>query len=771
MFEFLPGNYNKSIRYLWKTAIYGTIAVILFVVAVNYNFLWLFGGMPSLKNLENPESELASELISEDNVVLGKYFLKNRTLVEYRELPETITNALIATEDIRLFKHSGIDARGLLRSAMGILTGNRSKGGASTLTQQVAKNLFDTRTQKYKGGLDFVPGLNLFIVKTKEWITAIKLERNYTKQEIVDMYLNTVSFGNNSFGIKSAAKIYFNKDLKQLSQHQAALLIGMLQNPTQFNPRNRPENALARRNVVISQMAKYGYIDQVKSISLQSKPLDLNFKYDDHNTSLAPYLTSEIQNDIEKTIDELNQFRGENDQLNIYTSGLKIYTTINSKLQVYAEESIQEHMLDQQKKFDEHWGKRNPWVDENGKEIKNFIFNVAKRTQRFQELKTEFGDDMAAINKVMNTRVKMRVFTWAGEKDTLLTPIDSIKHYKRFLNTGFMAMDPKNGHLKAWVGGINFKYFKYDHVRQSKRQPGSTFKPFIYTTAFENNSFTPCDTARDEPITFGAADYGLESDWTPKNSEGVYSMQNMTLRRAMGRSVNTVAAYLMQKTGPEKVIKMAHKMGITSKLDPVPSLCLGAGEVSLYELVSAYCTFVNQGIYTEPLIITRIEDKHGNILVEKYTKTKEAISDDVAYQMLHMLKGGLQEPGGTSQALNKYNFTKGNDVGGKTGTTSNFSDAWYMGVTNALVAGIWVGGDDRSIHFRSLALGQGSRQAMPAYAKFMEKAFADKELGLKKSAFIKPSEMDISLDCGKNIPDSTATFTPTQSPTDDDILK
>ncbi len=770
MFEFLPGNYNKSIRTMWKTAIYGILGLILFVVAVNYNFFWLFGGMPSLKNLENPESELASELISEDNVVLGKYFLKNRTLVEYRELPETITNALIATEDVRLFKHSGIDARGLLRSAMGILMANKSKGGASTLTQQVAKNLFDTRTQKYRGGLDMVPIVNLFIIKTKEWITAIKLERNYTKQEIVDMYLNTVSFGNNSFGIKSAAKIYFNKDIKQLSQHQAALLIGMLQNPTQFNPRNRPENALARRNVVISQMAKYGYIDQAKSISLQSKPLDLNFKYDDHNTSLAPYLTSVSQDDIEKMIDELNQSRTESDQLNIYTSGLKIYTTVNSKLQIYAEEAIEEHMKDQQKKFDAHWGRRNPWVDAEGHEIKNFIFNVAKRTQRYQELKTEFGDDMVAINKVMNTRVKMRVFTWAGEKDTLLTPIDSIKYYKRFLNTGFMAMDPKNGHLKAWVGGINFKYFKFDHVRQSKRQPGSTFKPFIYTTAFINNMFSPCDTVKDEPVTFGAED-GLVNDWTPKNSEGVYSMQNMTLRRAMGRSVNTVAAYLMKKTGPEKVVEYAHEMGITSKLDPVPSLCLGAGEVSLYELVSAYCTFVNQGVYTEPIIITRIEDKHGNILVEKYSKTRDAISKDVAYQMLHMLKGVLQEPGGTSQALNKYNFTKGNDVGGKTGTTSNFSDAWYMGVTNALVAGIWVGGDDRSIHFRSLALGQGSRQAMPAFANFMEKAFADKELGLKKSYFIRPSDMAVSLDCGKNIPDSTATFTPTQSPIDDGILK
>jgi penicillin-binding protein 1A len=771
MFEFQPGKYNRIIRNLWKISIVGLISMFLFITAVNYNLLWLFGGMPSLKNLENPDSEAASQLISEDNVELGRYYIENRTPVDFSELPENVVNALLATEDVRLFKHSGIDARGLMRSAFGVVTFKQGQGGASTLTQQVAKNLFDTRTQKYKGLLSYVPVLKLIIIKTKEWITAVKLERNYTKQEIVEMYLNTVSFGNNAFGIKSAAKIYFKKTLGQLNTHQAALLIGMLQNPTQYNPRNKPENAIARRNVVLSQMAKYGFLDQEKSVALQSKPLDLNFKYDDHNTNLAPYFTSVIQDDIEKIIDELNLTRSEEDQLDINTSGLKIFTTINSKMQNYAEESILEHMKDQQQKFEKYWGKRNPWVDEKGKEIKNFIFDVAKRTQRYQELKSIYGDDLQAINKEMNTQVKMKVFTWQGEKDTLMTPIDSIKYYKRFLNTGFMAMNPKNGHLKAWVGGIDFKYFKYDHVRQSKRQPGSTFKPFIYTTAFINNAYSPCDTVRDEPVTFGKEDGIVGDEWTPKNSEGSYSYQTMTLRRAMGRSVNTVAALLMKKVGPEKVIEYAREMGITGKLPAVPALCLGAGEVSLFEMVSAYCTFVNQGMYTEPLIITRIEDKHGNILIEKHIKTRDAISKEVAYQMLHMLKGGLEEPGGTSNALRSYNFTKGNDVGGKTGTTSNYSDAWYMGVTNEIVAGIWVGGDDRSIHFRSLALGQGSRQAMPGYAKFMEKIYADKDLGLKKSAFIRPAEMSVSIDCNQNIPDSTAIFTPTATPVDDDLLK
>ncbi len=726
--------------------------------------------MPSLKNLENPESELASEVISEDNEVLGKYFLENRSLIEYKELPENVVNALLATEDIRFTKHSGIDARGLFRSVLGVLTFNSGKGGASTITQQVAKNLFDTRTQKYKGPLSYVPVIKLAIFKTKEWITAIKLEKNYTKQEIIEMYLNTVSFGNNAFGIKSAAKIYFSKNLANLTITESALLIGMLQNPTQYNPRNKPENAIIRRNTVINQMTKYGYIKEEKAISLKEKPLGLNFKPDDHNTNLAPYLISGIQDDIEKEIEVLNQTRSDEDQLDIYRSGLKIYTTVNSKMQQYAEESIKEHMQDQQKKFDAYWGKRNPWVNEDGKEIKNFIFDEAKRTQRYQELKSIYGDDQNEINKAMNTQVRMKVFSWAGEKDTLMTPIDSIKYYKRFLNTGFMAMDPNNGHVKAWVGGINFKYFKYDHVRQSKRQPGSTFKPFIYTTAFINNGFSPCDMVVDEPVTFGVKD-GLLSEWTPKNAEGKYSYESMTLRRAMGRSVNSVAALLMKKIGPKKVLEFAREMGITSTLPAAPSLSLGAGEVSLYEMVSAYSTFVNQGVYTEPLIITRIEDKHGNILLEKQIKTREAISQDVAYQMLHMLKGGLQEPGGTSQALNSYNFTKGNDVGGKTGTTSNYSDAWYMGVTQSLVAGIWVGGDARSIHFRSLALGQGAKQAMPAYAKFMEKVFADKELGLKKMPFTKPADMSVSLDCSQNIPDSTATIPVTKDPVDEGLLK
>jgi penicillin-binding protein 1A len=771
MFEFLPGSYNKAIKRLWRISIIGIISIILFIVAVNNNFLWLFGGMPSLKNLENPESDLASKVISEDNVVIGKYFLENRSQIEYKQLPETVVNALLATEDIRFTKHSGIDARGLFRSAVGVLTFSSGKGGASTLTQQVAKNLFDTRTQKYKGPLSYVPILKLAIFKTKEWITAITLEKNYTKQEIIEMYLNTVSFGNNAFGIESAAKIYFSKNLPNLNTTEAALLIGMLQNPNLYNPRRKTENALLRRNTVLSQMEKYGFLDAEKATALKLKPLGLNFKPDDHNTNLAPYFISGIQDDIEKDIETLNQTRSEEDQLDIYSSGLKIYTTVNSRLQQYAEESIKEHMRDQQTKFNNYWGKRNPWVNEDGKEIKNFIFDVAKRTQRYQELKSIYGDDIESINKAMNTQVHMKVFSWNGEKDTLMTPIDSIKYYKRFLNTGFMAMDPTNGNVKAWVGGIDFKYFKYDHVRQSKRQPGSTFKPFIYTTAFYNG-FSPCNVVVDEPVTFGEED-GLMTDWTPKNAEGKFTGESMTLRRAMGRSVNSVAALLMKKVGPNKVIEFAHSMGITSDLPARPSLCLGAGEVSLYEMVSAYCTFVNQGIYTEPLIITRIEDKHGNILLEKHNKAHDAISKEVAYQMLHMLKGGLQESGGTSQALNSYNFTKGNDVGGKTGTTSNYSDAWYMGVTQALVAGIWVGGDDRSIHFRSLALGQGAKEAMPAYAKFMEKAFADKELGLKKQPFIKPpsSEMDISLDCNKNIPDSTATIPVTQAPVDDGLLK
>ncbi len=770
MFTFQEGNYKRIIKNFYRFSIIGLLGFLILVTAINYNFFWLFGGMPSLKILENPKSDLASEVISDDNVVLGKYYLENRTPVNYSQIPNTVVNALIATEDARFTKHSGIDAKGLARSFYGLITFNTGKGGASTLTQQVAKNLFSTRTQKYKGTLSYLPGLKQLIFKIKEWITAVKIEQNYTKQEIVELYLNTVSFGNNAFGIKSAAKIYFNKSLEDLDQQEAALLVGMLQNPTQFNPRSRPEKALARRNIVLDQMQKYGYLNTTNTAYLQQKSLGLNFKPDDHNSGMAPYFRTVAQEDFEKILDELNEGRDEDNQLDIYRSGLKFYVTINSKMQQYAEESIKEHMEDQQRKFSGFWGKKNPWVDENGNEIKNFIYNVAKRTSRYQELKLIYGNDTKAIDKEMNRQVKMRVFTPNGEKDTIMTPIDSIKYYKRFLNTGFLAMDPNNGHIKAWVGGINFKYFKYDHVRQSKRQPGSTFKPFIYATAFINNGFNPCDVVVDEAVTFGSAD-GLDQEWTPKNSDGKFSGKSMTLRKAMGQSVNSVAAYLMKKTGPEKVLENAREMGITSKLPALPSLCLGAGEVSLYEMVAAYGTFANGGVYTEPTFIARIEDRNGNVLYESGPKVHEAISSEIAYQMLHMLKGGLSEGGGTSQALNSYNFTKGNDVGGKTGTTSNYSDAWYMGVTQSLVAGVWVGGDDRSIHFRSLALGQGAKQAMPAYAKFMEKVFADPETGVKKQPFRKPSQMEVSLDCGKNLPDSTIIDQdPTEIKTEEGIL-
>jgi penicillin-binding protein 1A len=767
MVTFLPGKYKTAIRFIWKTSISMLLLVVLLALAVNYNFFWLFGGMPPTAHLENPKSELASELVSEDGQIIGKYFLENRSPITYSELPPTVVKALLATEDIRFHQHSGIDARGLLRSILGVFTFSTSKGGASTLTQQVAKNLFETRGQKYRGALGYVPVVRTIIAKVKEWITAIKLERNYTKKEIIEMYLNTVSFNNNAYGIKSAAKIYFNKNISLLQQQEAALLIGMLQNPTKYNPRRNPQAALNRRNIVLRQMQKYGFLTDYSANKFVNKPIELNFRPDDHNSGLAPHFRSVVQEDIEKIIEEINQDRAEGDQLDIFRSGLKIYTTINSRLQNYAVQSAEEHMADQQKKFNEHWGKRNPWTNENGKEIKNFIFDAARKTARYQELQQLYGDDQAAINKVMNTQVPMRVFSWRGEKDTMMTPIDSIKYYKRFLNIGFMAMDPSNGHIKAWVGGINYKYFKYDHVRQSKRQPGSTFKPFIYTAAFVNNAFSPCDNIVDEPISFGSED-GISGTWTPKNSDGVYSYQTMSLRKAMAKSINTAAAYLMKKTGPDKCIDMARQMGITSKLPALPSLCLGSGEVNLYEMVGAYCTFANSGRFTEPMFITRIEDKNGNILFENNPKVRDAISEDTAYQMAHMLKGGLQEGGGTSNALKSYGFTQDNDVGGKTGTTSNFSDAWYMGITPALVAGVWVGGDERSIHFRSIQFGQGARQAMPAYAKFMEKAFADPLVGLKKGKFKAPANLSVNLDCSKSIPDSSATFTPTELPPPDD---
>ncbi|MHA8052958.1 penicillin-binding protein 1A [Aquirufa sp. Wall-65K1] len=763
MFEFEEGKYLKLIRFTYKFLVGSTLFVVLFITAVNFNFLWLFGGMPSLYELENPKSQEASLLISEDGQEIGKYFRENRNPVEFEDLSPTIINTLMATEDARFTTHSGIDMRSMMRVVLSLGT----SGGGSTISQQLAKNLFHTRSVEfgeddplYMGLLMKIGGLKTAIAKVKEWILAIKLERRYTKQEIMAMYLNEVSFGNNAYGIQVACRTYFQKDVKTVTLPEAATLIGLLQNPSLYDPRIRPEKTLERRNVVLGQLAKYDYVLEEEARAMMESPLNLKFKVENQNTGAAPYFRESIRKQIVSIIKEINADRPEDQQINLYTSGLRIYTSIDSRMQKYAEESIQEHMKAEQSLFYSHWKGRNPWVNEEMKEIKGFLKDAMKRTDRYRELMSAYNNDEFKVWEELNRKVKMTVFSYQGDIDTTMSSMDSLNYYKRILNCGFMAMDPTNGHVKAWIGGINYKYFKFDHITQSKRQPGSTFKPFVYGAAIENEIATPCDELIDEPVTFGEEDGLTNGTWTPSNSDGKYSYEKLKLRRAMALSINTISAKLMKEMGPQKIAEFAHKAGISSPLYEGPSLCLGASEVSVFEQVSAYSTFANGGERIEPILILKITDKVGNVLREFSPTAKAVIKPETAYLMTYMLQGAVQEPGGTAEGLRRTSIVAGNEIGAKTGTTSNFSDGWFMGVTQKLVAGVWVGGDDRSIHFRSLALGQGAKMAMPAYAKFMEKVYSDQSLaieGYRKMPFLKPEKFVFDFTCsGKVGIDSTA---------------
>jgi len=728
------------IKITWIGFISGILLLFSYVWAVKNDLWGLFGGMPTLETLENPKSELASELYSSDYVLLGKYFRYNRTPVTYEEISPNLINALIATEDIRFEEHSGIDFKGTLAIIYYKLKGD--KRGSSTITQQLAKNLFETRGNAYKGSLSEVKGIRTLIVKTKEWITAIKLENSYTKKEIITMYLNTVDFGSNAYGIQVAAKTFFDTTPSKLKVQEAAVLVGLLKAPTYYSPILNPENSLNRRNTVLEQMYKYKYIGNDELENYKNKPIELKYKVDNHNTGLATYFRSEI-------LDFLLKWSKDNGY-DLFSDGLKIYATIDSRVQKYAEDAMEKHMKFIQARFYEALHGGPAWVDENMKEIPGFIENVARRTERYKLLSIKYHGNKDSITYYMSKKIRMRIFSWKGDIDTLMSPFDSIRYYKKILQAGLMSVDPKNGHIKAWVGGINHKFFKYDHVRQSKRQPGSTFKPFVYLAAIDNG-YSPCYQVQDIPVTFQYTLDGENKTWTPKNSEDEYTGESFTVRQAMARSINSITAYLIKQLGPQRVVDYARRLGITSTLEAVPALCLGSSDVSLYELVGAYATFANSGTYTEPQFITRIEDKNGNLIKEFIPTNHEAISEETAYIMLHMLKGGLEEKKGTSQGLFRYpGLFGGNEIGGKTGTTSNYSDGWYVGVTSNLVTGIWVGGDDRSIHFHTYTYGQGAKLALPIFGLFMEKVYADTTCGIKKGFFTRPSKpLSIQLDCSK----------------------
>ncbi len=714
---------RKYIRALWIVVL-GPVAFLFLLVS--FTAFGLFGSLPTFEELENPNSSLASEVYSADLKTLGKYYVQNRVNIHYKDLSPNLINALKATEDVRFEEHSGVDIKGLFRVFVKTIILQQDAGGGSTLTQQLAKNLFPREDMNK---------IRLVLRKLKEWIIAVKLERNYTKQEILAMYLNTVEFGNNAFGIKSAATTYFNKQPSELNVEESALLIGMLQAPSRYNPVRNPENATTRRNTVISQLAKYDFITDEQRDSISAIPIQLDFRQESHTEGLAQYFREELRLELIKWCKEHTKADGT--PYNLYRDGLRIYTTVDTRMQRYAEEAVVEQFRDLQKTFFEHWKGREAWEDQP-----QIIDEGVKKSERYRRLKSS-GASESEIRKVFDKKTKMRVFTWKGERDTLMTPRDSVKYYKMFYQTGFMAVEPQSGYVRAWVGGIDYGHFKYDHVRAGRRQVGSTFKPFLYTLAMQEG-YSPCYEVPNVPVSITTDDGQV---WTPSNSDGEYGGM-MSLKEALANSINCISAYLMKQFGPDAVIQIARKMGITAPLDPYPSIALGTADISVYEMVGAYATFANKGVYTQPQYILRIEDKNGIVLQEFVPRKVEAISEETAYLMLNLLQGVTQYGTGLRLRGSKYGFT--NPIAGKTGTTQNNSDGWFVGITPELVAGAWAGCEDRAIHFRSTQLGQGANTALPVWGLFMKKVYADPALQYSKGEFEKPEKpLGVELDCSK----------------------
>lgn len=738
---------KKLIRAAWVIFILVVIGLPTYIWAVSSNVNNWFGELPSYSQLENPDQNLTSTLYTSDGVLLGSgYFRDNRNPVGYDELGNNLIDALTAAEDIRFEKHSGIDLESMFRVAFGVLTFNR-KGGGSTISQQLAKQLFSTRvaSDEKKGKLE---GQNKYldelIYKTKEWVLSVRLERSYTKQEIMAMYYNTVEFGNNAFGIKSAAKTYFNKLPMDLTVPEAAVLAGMQKGVTIYRPDNNPKDSKRRRNIVMSQMVKYDRLAQEAYDTLKIPDIELNLKQQDQNAGLAQYFREVARGDLRELCKELGY--------DLYADGLKIYTTIDSRMQTYAEEAMDSAMSKLQHLFDSLIVEedRGLWIDSKGREIDDFLEdNVIPRTKAYRNLVKKHGEESDSVDYYMNEPKKLSVFSWNGDIDTVMSSLDSIKYYKGFLQSGFMANDPKTGAIKAWVGGTDYSHFQYDHVRLGKRQPGSLFKPFVYATAVEQG-YSPCYAFKDEAVSI---DIPFQDEpWSPQNAEGRFSGENMTLKLAMAKSVNSITARVMNIVKPEKVVDMAKRVGIKSTIPPYYSIALGTEVASLYELVGAYGTFANKGVHIEPYYVSRIEDRFGNVIYNEPPRKSRAISEDVAYVMLNMLQETAKSGSGRGLS-HTYGLVDSrqnkNEIGAKTGTTQNSSDGWFMAITQDLVAGAWVGGDDRAIHFSSWARGQGARTAMPIVGLFMQKVYADTTLGIQKSFFDRPAQLSIEIDCQK----------------------
>ncbi|MCU0369824.1 MAG: transglycosylase domain-containing protein [Bacteroidales bacterium] len=720
----------------WMLYLIFLSVVFLFFIGVANN---LFGPMPSFEELENPKTNLATEIYSADHKLIGTYYVENRSNVEYSELPQHLVQALLATEDIRFEKHAGIDVKALFRVAFGVATGN-NKGGGSTLTQQLAKNLFPRERN--------LTNSQLVMRKFKEWVTAIRLERNYSKQEILAMYLNTVDFGSQSWGIKIASKTFFNKPVDSLKLEESALLVGVINAPTWYSPVRNPERSFERRNLVLKQMKRYDFISQQVFDSVSSIPLDMSeFGMRGHASGLATYFREVLRMEMKDWCN--SHFKSDGTAYDLYKDGLKIYTTIDSRMQKYAEEAMVQHLRDDlQPTFFKHWKwhPNAPFVFDPAvadEEIKNVLNQALRRSDRYRQLKEEGVPD-DSIRLIFNTPVKMRVFSWKGPVDTIMTPLDSIRYSKFFLQAGLMSMDPHTGYVLAYVGGIDYRYFQYDHVKLSKRQVGSTFKPFLYSLAMQEGEFTPCSKVANVQYSVDLPDGTV---WAPKNSSRKRIGEEVTLKWALANSNNWISAFLIKRYSPQSVIKLARKMGVTAELDPVPSLALGSSDISLYEMVGAFNTFANKGVYIKPVMITRIEDKYGNVIESFVAEKQEAMSEETAYLMIDLLKGVVQSGTGIRLRL-KYGFN--NPIAGKTGTTQNQSDGWFMGITPDLTTGVWVGAEDRSIHFRTLGLGAGANTALPIWALYMQKVLADPTLQISKGDFERPVQpLSVQLDCDK----------------------
>ncbi len=724
---------NKYIRYV-TVFIY---SIIIFFCALQVNFLWLFGYSPSYNDIRLPTQRVGSELYTSDGKLIGRYYKENRTPVNFEEIASSAINALVATEDVRFYKHMGIDFRSLLSSGISTATGD--KRGASTITQQLAKNLYRTRYNKSQGFLSRVPILRTIVAKLKEWSTAVKLESNYSKNDIITMYLNTVSFGNNAYGIKTASRIYFDKEPDNLDVPESALLVGMLKGTTTYNPIKNPEKALERRNVALSQMNKYNYINAAQMDTFKNTPITLKQGRVDAGSDGDSYLRAAVDKYLEKWCTDNNY--------DLYEDGLKIYTTIDSKLQKYAEEAVADQMKSLQRRFYSVWDNEDPWQDSEKKKV-DYPNRAMKNLPIYAQLEKKFKGNPDSVEVYFNKKKKMKIFTWKGDRDTLFSTMDSIRYYGKILNTGMMTLDPFSGKIKVWVGGIDHKFFKYDHVNQSKRQAGSTFKPFAYLAALEKG-MSPCTTFVDKPVRIPYQQNGKTEYWEPKNSDWSNSYREMSLRWAMAKSVNTITAQVTEAVGPENVVKWAHTCGIDSHLATVPSVSLGPNDVSVYEMVKAYGTFLNGGMKTDPILVEKITDLDGNIIEEFKAKATRALSEEISWLMLYMFRGGMDEPGGTSRALWEWDlWKKNNQIGGKTGTSSDYVDAWYMGITKDLVTGIWVGCDERTAHFKNGETGEGSRTALPIFAKFMEKVYKDPTTGYTMGPFPKAKvKITVDIDC------------------------